>query len=623
MRLVRFVAFGILVVASSVRGQSILNRFSVPYNYTNSAPFIETAQFNAPDSSGGLILFNLGDNSLRRFDSTGKQRWTTTFTFGPNVGGGVVTTMAVAQDGILLGGQLTGTMPGQTSAGGYDSFVSKYDFNGNNLWNTQFGTASGDFTRTIVLDPDGFYVLGVTDGPNRIFIRSSDPNGNEIWTRHFNDPSVTDIFGGAADPTGIYFFGQESDAYNLVRKFDSKGNDLWSHSFDHAAVVTSVAADGKGVYIAYLDSAPANYVTRLDATGTEVWTRQMTIDSAVYASVVTDGTGFYLFGAVAGALPGQCYAGDADIFVMRFDSEANPIWTREFGTAGFERPAQVSITNSTVYVSGFGPLNNNVFLTTLAQSPSPTAGAQPTILNECVLSAANFLGGGVAPGEIVTILGSGLGPADPVSLRPSSGGQIATNLGGTQILFNGEPAPMIYASDGQSSAVVPYDLAGQTTVSVQVQYNGASSTQVTLPVLDTRLGVFSLGTNGTGQAAVINQDGTVNSASNPAAANSFVSIYATGGGLPSPLGATNQITGTGASTFKGSAYVRLYSDGSCDSTYFPATVTYYGGAPEAVPGLIQINAQLPGDVPTGDAVPLYIGLDTTGTVEQMVTIAVK
>ncbi len=216
-----------------------------------------------------------------------------------------------------------------------------------------------------------------------------------------------------------------------------------------------------------------------------------------------------------------------------------------------------------------------------------------------------------------------MGPANLVKLQASANGQIPTALGGTQILFNGEPAPMIYASGAQSSAIVPYDIAGQSTVSVQVQYNGAPSNAITLPVFDTRLGVFSFGPDGTGQAAVINQDGSVNSPSNPAAPNSTVSIYATGGGLPNPLGTDNEITGTSPSAFKNTAYVRLDSDGSCDAPYYPATVTYYGGAPQTVPGLVQINAQLSPDAPVGDAVPLYIGLDPSSTVEQTVSISIR
>jgi uncharacterized protein (TIGR03437 family) len=307
---------------------------------------------------------------------------------------------------------------------------------------------------------------------------------------------------------------------------------------------------------------------------------------------------------------------------MRFDTNSNFVWTREFGTAGSERSAEITIGSAGAYVSWFGPAGS-ILVTAIEKSSPPLTGSQPSILNECVLNAANYLGGGVAPGEIVTILGSALGPAELANLHPASNGQIPTSLAGVRILFDGEAAPLIYVSDRQSSAIVPYDVAGKSNVSVQVEYNGVQSSAVTVPVFDSRLGVFSFGPGGTGQAAIINEDGTVNSPFNPAAPGSNISIYATGGGLGNPAAVDNQITGANPSTFPSSVYVRLESDGSCDIPYFSAQVLYYGGAPQSVPGLVQINAQLPPDVPVGDAVPLYLGLYPDSTVEQTVTIAIR
>jgi uncharacterized protein (TIGR03437 family) len=274
-------------------------------------------------------------------------------------------------------------------------------------------------------------------------------------------------------------------------------------------------------------------------------------------------------------------------------------------------------------IAGFTGSSAATYVTRLEESSAPTTDSNPRILNECVLNSANYLGGGVAPGEIVTILGSSMGPPDVAKLQTTPDGHIPTTIAGAQILFNGEPAPLIYVSAQQSSAIVPYDVAGKSTVDVQVAYNGVQSSAVTVPVFDSRPGVYSYGLNGTGQAAVINEDGTVNSPFNPAAPGSIISIYATGGGLPQPPGADDQITGNTLSPFNGSAYIRLENYGGCCEPYFPANVLYYGGAPQSVPGLVQINAQLPPDVPPGDAVPLYFGLDPNSSVEQMVTIAVQ
>lgn len=63
-----------------------------------------------------------------------------------------------------------------------------------------------------------------------------------------------------------------------------------------------------------------------------------------------------------------------------------------------------------------------------------------------------------------------MGPSDPVSLRLTDDRRLATALAGTRILFNDVPAPLVYVSDKQSSAIVPYAVAGRTSVDVQVEY---------------------------------------------------------------------------------------------------------------------------------------------------------
>jgi len=571
-----------------------------------------------------MFFFDFSKNSLHRFDSAGKELWSAPLNFGSAQGG--VASMAVASDGVYLAGQVNGTLPGQTSVGSYDAFAVKYDLNGKVLWTRQFGTPDSDFVSDIVLAPDGTYMVGGTGAGvgGTMFIRRSDAAGNEIWTRRFDPGNLVDIIGAAADSTGIYFVGMTTAAnYNVLRKFDSAGNDLWTYQLDRFSIIVGIAPDEHGVYVSFYrdGGGPIATVRRLDLTGSEIWTRQI-VTSYAAGSIVADSTGFYLSGETYSALPGQCYSGQGDVFLMRFDVGGNPIWTREFGTAGAERPASISIGSSSVDVTGFDS-SNRVFLTTISKASQSVADPRPRILWECVLNAASYLGGGVAPGEIVTVLGSGIGPSTLARLQVSSDGHIPTSLAGARILFDGEASPLIYVSDMQSSAIVPFDIAGKTSVHVQVEYNGVVSSAVNVPVFESRLGIFSFNASGGGQAAVVNEDGTVNSPANPARRGSVVSIYATGGGLTQPAGADDLITGDGATTLNSSAYVRLVSDGSDERPYFAAQVLYYGVAARSVPGLVQINAQLPDSVPPGDAVPIYVGFLPALGIEQAVTIAIR
>src|SRR5215468_8122532 len=133
-----------------------------------------------------------------------------------------------------------------------------------------------------------------------------------------------------------------------------------------------------------------------------------------------------------------------------------------------------------------------------------------------IVNAASYAGGSVSPGEILTIFGSFPGPANLITLQLDSPGFVSTNLSGQQVFFDGVPAPLIYAVAGQVSVVVPYAVSGKSTTQVQVSYQGQSSNTVSIPVAVVAPGIFTLDASGVGQGAILNQDGTVNSATDPA-----------------------------------------------------------------------------------------------------------
>jgi uncharacterized protein (TIGR03437 family) len=617
---------------SGAYGQAILNQFTVPHPQALTGPYYDEAEFVTPDGSGNLFEFNHADGTLHKFDSAGKELWATAALAIPPLQG-AVNGMVVTGSGVYLAGFINGALPGQTGAGSTDVFVRKYDPNGKELWTRQFGTADWDYVNGIASDSTGLYVVGVSENfvqgqpitSSTIFINRFDSAGNQMWT-YRSAPSGAPpmaILGAAADSTGVYFYGNDPvhfSNYNILRKVDSAGNDLWTYRFEDLSIILGVAGDSQGAYVLFFPGAEPTYtVRRVDLNGSEVWTREI---AAAYVSgfVAADADGFYVAGGTSQALRGQCYAGQGDVFLMRFDANGNPLWTREFGTAKSERPALVTVGAAQVDISGFIGIDT-VFVASLQKSTPAASGSRPAIQNECVLNAAGYLGGGVAPGEIVTIIGSNLGPSDYVGMQVSSDGHIASALAGTRILFNGEAAPLVSVSSLQSSAIAPYDISGAATVKVQVEYNGTLSDAVQLPVFRSRPGIFSFGPAGSGQGAILNEDGTVNSAFHPAARGSVVSIFATGAGLPQPLGAVDQIS-AGLSSFQSTPSVRLETDGSCDVPYSEAQVLYYGGAPGAVPGLVQINARVPLDVTVSDQVPLYL-VFPDGTIEQNVTIAIR
>ena len=130
-----------------------------------------------------------------------------------------------------------------------------------------------------------------------------------------------------------------------------------------------------------------------------------------------------------------------------------------------------------------------------------------------VFDAASERADPISPGKIIVIYGAGLGPPQLV-LNQASGGQFGTGVGGTVVSFNGIAAPILYASATQVAAVVPYAISG-TTAQVTVAYQGAVSAAFTVPVAASAPSLFTSNETGAGQAAAINADGTINTATNP------------------------------------------------------------------------------------------------------------
>jgi uncharacterized protein (TIGR03437 family) len=239
-------------------------------------------------------------------------------------------------------------------------------------------------------------------------------------------------------------------------------------------------------------------------------------------------------------------------------------------------------------------------------------GAIPQFTVAGVVNSASGAAGPVAPGEILTIFGSNMGP-QLTTLVLGSDGRVASTLAGTRVLFDGVAAPMIYTSAGQLSCVTPYSVGGKTTTQIQISYNNVLSTVLSLPVAASAPGLYTVNQQGSGQAAALNQDNTFNSSSNPAATGSIVVVYGTGEGQTIPA----VPDGTVATSVvpKPQLSVTATVGGK------PATVQYAGTAPSFVVGAFQLNLVIPDGISPGDAAVVV----TVGTVSSKagVTVAVK
>lgn len=209
---------------------------------------------------------------------------------------------------------------------------------------------------------------------------------------------------------------------------------------------------------------------------------------------------------------------------------------------------------------------------------NPDTAATSSALFALTNSAVPSSTSGGAAGELATFYGVGLGPSKGLVGMPDGDGRYPTTLGGVTVGFSAGiaviPAPLLYAGPNQINFQVPFGVNGTTPVIV-------TTPSGRLPALPFQA-LASVGIFG-----VVNPDGSINSASNPAPVGSAVALYATGLGAPEPTSENGAISMAADNAFSNSITVQN------ENPFGALTVLYAGTAPTLINGLDQINVQLP------------------------------
>jgi uncharacterized protein (TIGR03437 family) len=242
----------------------------------------------------------------------------------------------------------------------------------------------------------------------------------------------------------------------------------------------------------------------------------------------------------------------------------------------------------------------------------------PTIALNGTLHGASY-GSRVAPGTIFSVFGRWLGPED-LTAAQLEGDRFPTALAGVRVLINGIPAPLIFVSGAQLSGIVPYGVEVDLEWSelgqqffpaalsfLEIESNGVRSEPYRFSIYEAAPGIFSLDSSGRGPGAILNQDGSVNGALNPAAPGSDIVFYATGEGVTDPPSEDGKIAG--AVLPKPTLPVTVKIGG------IEAEVLYAGAAPGLTAGVMQVNARIPADLAQLGAVSieLIVGARSSGT----------
>jgi uncharacterized protein (TIGR03437 family) len=479
---------------------------------------------------------------------------------------------AVVGGSARAGFPVTAGAPQPAFRGMIDGYVAKLRPDGSSLvYSTYLGGTELDGVSSIALDGAGNAYVGG-------------------FTNSVDFPTTTGAFQPAATSEPRLFFGRFYPRFGFLTKLDPAGALVYSTYLGGSAniVLSSVAVDAAGNALVPGATDAPDFPTTPDALQPCVG-NEFGYANAFLAK----------FNPGATALLYATYLGGNvrdDGAAVAVDRSGNAYLTGRSDSTDFSAtPGALGVPAGQVFLSK---------IDLAAPSPSPAV--------TCVSNAASRAAGAVSAGEIVSILGSGLGPDQAVPLRVESG-RLTTSLASTRVLFDGVPAPLVMVSAGHVNAVVPYAVANRASTNMQVEAAGRVVASRTVPVRQYSPALFTLNGSGVGGAAALNQNGTVNSPANPADRGSFVSLYVNGLALAMPSRVDGEVaTDVG----------RLFGAIAATIGGRSVPVVYAGTSPGLLAALTQINLFVPRDSASGPAVPVRVTAANTNTQER-VTIAVQ
>jgi uncharacterized protein (TIGR03437 family) len=320
--------------------------------------------------------------------------------------------------------------------------------------------------------------------------------------------------------------------------------------------------------------------------------------------------------------------GVSGIHALGLDSQA--IWIAGGSPPSILPPSAVTTPSGPTYVAGIS-MDGSAVISAL-NAPAEATGQAIAVTQHGVFSlgtsgsllignsatAPSLLGvanstgsrvsGSVAPLQLVSFYGVGLGPATPLNAQTETqqlASVVTSSLGGVQVLFDGVASPLLFVGPNQINAIVPLEVSQHDRTTVQIVTPTGTVAGPALRVVPSQPQVFSNGTTPGGAykaAAALNQDSTVNSLTNPAKFGSIVTVWATGAGLfnqnfidgtilnaggPLPPYAFNQV----AIRYPVSVVTSEATTTGLNGIQ-SVRVLYAGAAPNAVQGVIQINFML-------------------------------
>lgn len=318
----------------------------------------------AGGTNGSLAGANAGlrDNFITKYDSQGNVLFSEQFgTAGFETIYGIDTDN---QGNFYVTGVTDGELAGPRQADTLDTFVAKYDSAGNQIWIRQIGqnVIFNAFNLAVDKETGDVFISGADFKEtleDDTFIIKFDTNGNQQWQTETGTSgllSFDESYGlTVANDGSVYATGWTSGDLGGV----NQGlYDNWLAKYDNATGATEwivqygtpdyewswdVRTDSaENVYTAgwtlgNLAGANAGsydaYLTKFDNLGNLLWIEQFGTagDDEAYSLFIDKSDNIFVAGYTDGDLAGA-NAGSFDIWVAKYDTSGNRIWATQFGT---------------------------------------------------------------------------------------------------------------------------------------------------------------------------------------------------------------------------------------------------------------------------------------------------
>lgn len=224
----------------------------------------------------------------------------------------------------------------------------------------------------------------------------------------------------------------------------------------------------------------------------------------------------------------------------------------------------------------------------------------------------------LAPGMIASMYAQGGKFADDTVVASTA--TLPRELADTQVLFNDSPVPLYFVSSGQINYQVPWSAqpGSNADVTVVKKSTGQVLASSLVRIVDVSPGFFTATSNGRGQVSAINEDGTINSITNPIARGKIIALYGTG------IGAVSNTPADGAPSPSSPLAVGDRPDVLINGRPVAAADVSFSGLAPGFVGLWQLNVKIPDAVPPGNSISVLVLLRSVPSQNQLGTvIAVK